>query len=113
MIYLASPYSHPDREVMVRRFKQACKMARKLFELGHFVFSPIAHSHPIAEHGELPAKWEYWAAFDTKMISLCDEVWVLKLDGWQKSKGVEAEINIAKGLGKPVKYVDEDALEGK
>lgn len=38
------------------------------------------------------------------LISKCDELWVLKIDGWEQSKGVSAEIEYAESLNIPIKY---------
>jgi hypothetical protein len=72
---------------------------------GQQVFSPIAHTHPIAQF-DLPKGWEFWEEFDRWYISRCDEVVVLMLRGWRESKGVQAEIKIAEELGKPVSYIE-------
>jgi hypothetical protein len=74
-------------------------------QTGHAVFSPIAHSHPLVEHG-LPTDWSFWERHDREHLARCDEVVVLMLDGWQESIGVREEIRIARELGKPVRYVD-------
>ena len=103
MIYLASPYSHPDPKVREARWREACRTAAFLMKGGQFVFSPIAHTHPIAEFG-LPGGWEFWERFDREMLSACDELQVLMLDGWRESKGVSAEIRIAQELGLAVSY---------
>lgn len=83
---------------------------------GHVVFSPITHSHPIAMQCELPGDWEWWERIDRVFIEWADELWVFQLDGWQESEGVQAEIRIAKELGKVVRFVQmkyEDFLELK
>ena len=67
MIYLASPYSHPDPKVREARWREACRTAAFLMKGGQFVFSPIAHRHPIAEFG-LPGGWEFWERFDREML---------------------------------------------
>lgn len=105
LIYLACPYSHADHAVMVDRWNSVNKVAAKLMSDGHYIFSPISHTHPIAEHG-LPRGWEYWKGYDRRMIESCDEIIVLKLDGWEASTGVQAEIEIGKELGIPVSYID-------
>jgi nucleoside 2-deoxyribosyltransferase len=105
VIYLASPYSHSDSSVQEQRFEAVCKKAAELFRAGQIVFSPIAHSHPIAKYG-IPGDWQTWEAFDRIMIAACDKIVVLCLDGWKTSKGVAAEIEIAKQLGKPVEYIE-------
>lgn len=106
MIYLASPYSHPDRSVRVARFEAACRAAATMMDAGQHVFSPIAHTHPIHEAGGLPGDWAFWEPYDRWFISRCDKVVVLRLPGWTESKGVAAEIRIACDLGKPVEYVN-------
>ncbi len=109
LTYLASPYSHPDPAVRQARFEAACRAAAELIRRGHLVFSPIAHSHCIAQHG-LPMDWGFWEAQDRWLLAACDELWVLKLDGWQHSRGVQAEIAIARALGKAVRFVSESEL---
>lgn len=107
MIYLASPYSHPDPEVREQRFELACRAAARLIWDGHAVFCPIAHTHPIAKYG-LPTTWDFWQAQDRKILELCEELWVLTIDGWMQSRGVEFEMQIARELGKPIRYVSLD-----
>ena len=108
MIYLASPYSHPDSGVREQRFHQACYAAAQLLASGLTVFSPIVHGHPLVAHG-LPTDWPFWERFDRDHLVRCDEVVVLMLEGWRESVGVAAEILIAGELGKPVRYLDPDA----
>jgi nucleoside 2-deoxyribosyltransferase len=86
MKYLASPYSHDDPAVRLQRFETACRAAAILLRNGVLVFSPIAHTHPIALAGDLPLDWAFWQRFDREMIAACDEVIVLCLDGWASSR---------------------------
>lgn len=104
MIYLASPYSHHDAAVRQHRFEEACRAAAALLKAGLAVFSPIAHSHPIAAHG-LPTSWEYWSRLDREYLARCDVLAVLTLPGWRESIGVQGEIAIAGELGLPVVFV--------
>ena len=108
MIYLASPYSHPDPAIREERFRAACRAAAQLMRIGNIVFSPIVHSHPIALHG-LPTDWRFWERHDREHLVRCDEVVVLMLNGWQESEGVHAEIRIAAELGKPVRYLEPES----
>jgi len=110
VIYLASPLSHRDRAVQQERFDAACRAAAFLMRAGKPTFSPIAHSYPIAQHG-LPIDWAFWATCDRRHLEACDEVVVLTLDGWRESVGVQAEIAIARQLGKPVSYLEPVAEE--
>jgi nucleoside 2-deoxyribosyltransferase len=103
VIYLASPYSHPDEAVRETRFRQACWHAVRLMREGQLVYSPIVHSHPLAEMG-LPGDWPFWAEHDRAMLERCDVLSVLKLPGWTESVGVSAEIGMAEALRIPVRY---------
>ncbi|HUT88951.1 MAG TPA: DUF1937 family protein [Thermoguttaceae bacterium] len=104
MIYLASPYSHPDPAIQDQRFQTVCQVAAGMLRAGKLVFSPIAHSIPIAEHG-VPNTWAFWWGVDLEILARCDEVVVLKLPGWDRSQGVQAEVARARALGKPVSYI--------
>ena len=104
MKYLASPYSDFDPAIRLQRFQAACKATAELMNEGVRIFSPIAHTHPIAMAGDLPLGWDFWEQYDREMIAVCDELIVLCLDGFEDSRGVQAEIAIAKELGIPVSY---------
>jgi len=58
----------------------------------------------LVEHG-LPTDWAFWQHVDREHLERCDEMVVLMLDGWEESAGVQAEIRIARELGKPVRYL--------
>lgn len=105
MIYLASPYSHPDPAVREQRFRAACQVAADMMRQGEQVFSPIAHTHPIAEFG-LPKGWEFWEKFDRWFIERCEEFAILEIDGWKTSKGIRAEMALTVKYSKPVTYID-------
>lgn len=106
MIYLASPYTHSDHAVMEQRFDAACRAAGKLMAEGHVVFSPIAHTHPIAVRCELPRGWNFWERYDREFVLASEKVVVLMLPGWRESNGVSAEIKIADAAGIPVEYME-------
>ncbi len=105
MIYLASPYSHEDKEIRVERHHAVCEEMVAMISRGVHVFSPIAHSHYTATAFDLPSDWEYWSLIDRAFIQLSTEVYVLKLDGWESSRGVQAEIEYARKLGKPITFL--------
>ena len=104
-IYLATPYSG-TLDQKVSRFKAVNKVAARLMREGNLVFSPISHTHPIALAGELPGDWMFWKEYDRTFIEWCDEVHVLKQDGWEDSVGIRNEIMIAAAMEKPVRYID-------
>jgi hypothetical protein len=109
--YLASPYSHPDKEIRKQRFEEVCKAVAYLMNKGVLVFSPIVHCHPVAEVAELPKGFEYWKDYDERMISVCDRFLVFQLQGWKESESVKREIEFACRLARTIYWVDPSKLE--
>lgn len=114
LIYLASPYSpvgnfseDTKRAMKEYRFHDVCEVAARLMEQGHEIFCPIAHSHPIEVHGMDDIKdGDFWLKQDFAILIHCDELWVLKLNGWNTSHGISEEVKFAKWHGIPVKYIE-------
>jgi len=113
LTYLACPYTHKDRYVRVARWIAANTAAAKLMVEKQYVFSPISHTHPIAEasDGALPVEWDYWEKFDRQYLSFCKKIVVLRIPGWEQSTGVQAEIKIGAEYGIPVEYMDWDDMQ--
>lgn len=111
-IYLASPYSHAGQTVRYRRFEAACKAAAILMRKGHVVFSPIVHSYSIADIGRMTGDWETWKRQDVAFLRgfYPTEVVVLKLPGWERSAGIEAELLMAESLEIPVRFVEPESV---
>lgn len=106
MIYLAVPYTGTPEE-QAWRFLCANHVAGRILNMGFDIFSPISHAHPIALQGNLDGTWERWARYDEKVLDrLCDCMYVLMLDGWKESVGVQAEIDIAIKLNKRVDFIN-------
>jgi hypothetical protein len=104
LYYLATPYSHPDPEVREQRFVMACEIAGWMMSWGLYVFSPIAHTHPISCRCDLPKGFDFWEGYDSIILSKCNALIVVKSDGWQESKGVSKEIDLATDFGIPVSF---------
>lgn len=107
LIYLASPYTSTKLDIEELRFMDACLAVAKLINEGYIVFSPIIHFHPVAKIGSLNGDFETWKRINYRFLSLCDELWVLTLEGWKESKGIELEIKWAKHLQLPIVYLKE------
>jgi len=108
MIYIGSPYTHTLEMVMQERYEMVTEFCARCAIKGHFVYSPIAHWHPIAVRHNLPRDYKWWEELDKDILSCAKEMWVLRLDGWNKSKGLLREIVIALRNGIRVTYVSLD-----
>jgi hypothetical protein len=103
--YIATPYSkyHMGLEMA---FIRACEISALFVKKGFKVFSPIAHTHPIAIHGNIdPLSHDIWIPFDETMMQLADGMVVCCLKGWDESKGVGIEIGRFEEMGKPIFYL--------
>ena len=102
MIYLAIPYSGMEE----LSFDISCNVAAALMKSGKTVYSPIVHGHTLATRHQLPTGHDFWLKHDLDMLRRCDELYVITLDGWDKSFGVLAEIEEALSMGMPVSFID-------
>jgi len=103
-IYLACPYSDPDPKIRQDRFDAVSKAASEIMQMGHVVFSPISHSHPIAKY--MPEQgYDFWLKQNAPFLEWADELWILCIEGWFMSKGVQWEITRAGELGKLIQPV--------
>lgn len=101
-VYLASPYTSPIEQLRVARYEAVCAAAAAMLQEGFLVFSPIAHSHPLAAYA-LPVEFEFWQRHCLSFLEKwASELCVLTLPAWRDSVGVAAEIDCALKLGLPV-----------
>lgn len=73
---------------------------------GIIVYSPVIYGHNLVKMG-LPGDFNYWGEFCLPMLKNCQGLIVVKMDGWDKSSGLKAEIEFAKNNGIPVLYREE------
>ena len=106
LVYLATPYSHPDPAVREARFVTVNRVAARLMASGILIFSPISHTHPICLAGELPSGWQFWQAYDRAALAASERLIVLRQQGWEDSIGVTGEVEIAREFGLHVAYID-------
>jgi len=70
------------------------------------VFSPLTHNETLIDilNDSLPG--EHWMQFDLAILAACKHLYVLKMQDWQLSKGVQREIAFAKERGITVHEID-------
>ena len=102
--YLASPYSHKSALVRQWRYEIVCRVAGELMQRGEVIFCPIAHSHPIDPAFERGHK--FWMHQDLTILHHASCLKVLRLDGWDKSRGIAEEIEFALKANKSVQFID-------
>lgn len=108
--YLAIPYrpTGPGQEQPARRMHRFWDAAAALHRNGERVVSPMTLEPMTLRHPEAGQDWQAWKDYAYRLMSICDKVVVLKLDGWEESEGVKGEIEMAAQLGLPVVYEESE-----
>lgn len=100
--YLATPYSRYQKGIEAA-YEDACKLTAVLLTTGVKTYSPIAHTHGIAIHGNLdPLDHSIWLPFDEAMMSAAHSLIVAHMDGWEDSFGIKHEVAIFRTANKPI-----------
>ena len=109
LVYLASPHSSgataTGEKVEVRTGATA-RMAVMLLDAGVNLYSPIMMGVGLQSRGHTRDR-DWWMHRDKKFLRKCDCVAVLTLDGWEKSPGVQEEIELALITGKEIFLIGE------
>jgi hypothetical protein len=71
---------------------------------------PITQGHLLSTIGNIESDFTRWKTQSLGMLSACDEMWVVKLDGWKESTGVKEEIKFARYQLIPIKYIDPEKI---
>jgi hypothetical protein len=99
-VYVCTPYTHPDPEVVEARYKTARVVTEAINRTAGFTaFSPIVHGHKL----NLP-KFDHdkWMELDEPWLQVCDLLVYVTCPGWEHSHGMKHEMDYARWLGKPV-----------
>lgn len=111
VIYIGQPYWHDNEEIRIHRFMAGSVVAGRLMERGDIVFSPIAHSHPIASMLNQQQNHDFWLKQDFHWLKMCDKLVVLKLDGWRESYGLGKEIQFARDNNIEIVYFSREHIQ--
>lgn len=98
-IYLACPYTSKSPRVMAQRVARATEAAALLMEFGHWVFSPITYGHALAQHMDNHTDGAFWLRQVLPYMEICSHLYILRENGWSKSKGIQRECVEANRLG--------------
>ena len=105
MKYLAAPYSDPDPTVVQERMEQVYYYLSRFIIAGEHVLTPLAMHEPVIRY-EMDGAYSFWSTYCLDLLKRCDSMVVLKLKGWETSRGVQAEIDFCKDNHIPVSYVE-------
>lgn len=104
LIYVASPYAG-DIDKNTEFARKAC---RHVMNEGHAFFAPHL-LYPQLLNDANPYERQAGLDMGLAVLKKCDELWVC---GDRISSGMQAEIDLAKQLGIPIRYVSEEQILG-
>lgn len=108
--YIASPYTHPNEDVIQSRYLVTLAYTSFLLHNKKYVFSPIVHCHPLAVIANIPRNFSFWRHYNEAMLSKAKKLIVLQLPGWKQSQGVNFETAYAIGKDIPIAYRSFDEI---
>ena len=102
-IYIAGPISGGTLETLAN-IRAGLKAAAGAIKLGYAVFCPhLDYSlNLVADNADVLTKEEYQKN-SMAWVDVSDELWVLK--GWETSGGTKREMERAKEIGIPIKFI--------
>jgi hypothetical protein len=104
--YLGSPYAKYEDGLDAAADAAAVEAARFIAE-GITVFAPIPYGHQLAKLGMLdPRDYNIWVPMNRPFIDEAIGMIVLKLRGWEVSKGLAEELVLFRRAMKPILYMN-------
>lgn len=111
MIYVAAPYSHPDKSVVEYRMDMVEKALALLMSKGLHATTPLLMHHVLDKGISLPDNFEFWDKYCFDLLDRCESMTILTLPGWDTSRGVIAEIDFCKKQYIPINHMHVQEIE--
>ena len=113
LIVVSGPYSHSDPLVKQGRVKTIANTCVKLCQNGDICCSPLLAGLSLIEKSDnkMPDDYEFWKDFCRSYVEAGDVLYVLDIQGWEDSTGVQDEIECARSFCMPVYLMEPDTLE--
>lgn len=112
LIYFATPYSKYAYGLETA-FRHAAHLVGEIWRTSKIaVYSPIVFTHALARHaGFDPLDHSMWLPFDSAQMDKADALLIARMEGWDKSFGIDYEIKAFGEAGKPIYHLDPRTLE--
>ena len=116
--YLTAPYrsvnaiSYQQQQlIMERRFRKCMRLVAELMGKGELIYYPLAHGRNVEKYSGIPSDpKEFWMTQNFSILQHAKELLVFKIPEWEKSEGVATEIEFAKSLNIPVRYIEDKSF---
>ncbi len=105
MIYLAAPYNDYDKAVIQDRMEKIYSVIARYTKEGTHVITPL-FMHEVVTRHEIAGDYVFWEKYCLNLLWRCDKMLVLRLEGWDTSRGVLGEIEFCEKHNILVEYID-------
>jgi len=110
LAYLATPYTNYPDGIEIA-FREASRLCAELLRADVAAYSPIAHCHPLAIHGDMDAlDRDFWLGYQRKMMARCDALIVATMASWEQSLGIQYEVQFFAAAGRPIFHLDPNTM---
>jgi len=101
--YVLTPYTKYPHGIS-RAFEDAVEVCQALLERGVNLFCPVAHSHHLAvQRNRLcPVDGAYWSGFNKPLLEASAGGILIRMRGWDESRGIDEELKYFDTTDKPV-----------
>ena len=112
LIYIASPYYHTDPSVVIDRVDELKTIVHTIMHNwnGKTPFSPILNTLGTNEVSISPPPMG-WYAYNLTFLDKCDEMWIIKQEGWNLSIGIAIETTYAELKGIPIYKMSTEMIQ--
>ncbi len=108
MIYLSAPYTSTSELLREWRVRRCVMVMAELMATNKLVICPVVMNHEavctLFARATDPGR-VYWQSLEERLATACDELVVLRLPGWDQSRGVRREIALFTELGRHIRFV--------
>ena len=105
MIYIAAPYNDLSESVINKRMEAVYNMIYTLAIDKKHAITPL-FMHEVVRRYKMEQSFDFWESYCFDILSRCDSMIVIMLDGWKDSRGVHSEIDYCKNNGIPISYLN-------
>lgn len=104
LVFLSAPYSGAeDKDALMQQIMKVSG-DYMVANPNHHVVSPLFNHYSLHLVPELGSDYTFWKDYSIHLLSHCDKFLLAQLPGWDRSEGVEDELNYAKSRSLPIEY---------
>ena len=94
-----------NKDVIHDRMEKIYKIIGDYIKNDVHIITPLFMHEVVIRH-EMPGHYRFWEKYCLNLLKLCDKMIVLRLEGWESSRGIAAEIEFCHNNGIPIEFIN-------